>query len=93
MKKSKAYILAVLSSGWLLPFFFTGATFRAYLQRELEPRIMGKTILDHDIPILYLCSFWFTITVIWLAAVIIFWSLFFIRANAKDTRVGVRLNQ
>ena len=87
MKKPKACFLAMLSAGWLLPLYLAGITFKAYLQTELEPKIMGRP-LTHSFPILDVCNFWFAIAAIWLACVIVCWSLYFLRAWPQNSSVS-----
>jgi uncharacterized membrane protein YgcG len=83
MMKIKAYIIAVLSAGWLFPLFLIGTNFAAYLKTELEPEIVGKPV-THSFPILLVCNFWFAIAALWLACVIVCWSLFFLRTRGNS---------
>lgn len=81
--KIKVLLLSVVSAGWLLPLYLAGAAFKAYLQTELEPRIMGLQP-THSFPILYACQFWFTIAALWLAGVIVFWVVYAMRFGQKS---------
>lgn len=82
MKKIKAYIIAIRSAGWLVPVYLIGTNFVAYLKTELEPEITGKPV-THSFPVLVVCEFWAAIAALWLACVIVCWSLFFLRTRAK----------
>ena len=87
MKKIKAYVLAILSAGWLLPLYLVGTNFAAYLKTELEPEVMGKPV-THSFPILLVCISWFAIAAFWLACVIVCWSLYFLRARPQNPSVS-----
>jgi hypothetical protein len=71
-------MFAALSAGWLVPLFFAGSNFRAYLETELLPNITGRP-LTHSFPNLLVCHFWFAVSLLWLGLVIFCWSLYFLR--------------
>jgi hypothetical protein len=78
MKVSTRYVCALLSAGWLVPLYFSATNFVAYVETELKPLIVGRPV-THSFPILMVWQFWFTLAVLWLAVVIICWSLRFLR--------------
>jgi len=77
MKKSKAFLLAALSAGWLLPLHLTVATFRVYFEKEFKPEFFGRP-MTQSFPMLDVCFFWFVITELWLGLVIMLWIWFFL---------------
>jgi hypothetical protein len=83
MKKTKSLIFAILSAGWLFPLYLAGSNFKSYLETELEPKIMRQP-MTHSFPILAVCHFLFTIAIIWLALVIICWSLYYLRVSSGN---------
>ena len=77
MKSLRAYVLALLSAGWVFPLFFAASNFRAYLETELLPNITGRP-LTHSFPILAVCQFWLAVSLLWLGVVVFCWSLHFL---------------
>jgi hypothetical protein len=82
-KKSKAYIVAVLTAGWLCPVGLGFSSLQAYFQYTIMPQITGKgpkTSLNY----LILSDWWFAVAAIWLALVIMCWTLFFLNTRSRD---------
>jgi hypothetical protein len=70
MSKTKLTFVALLSCGWLAPLYIAYSFFAKYLdilQRQEQD--------EYSLSFLYVSEKIFLIACIWLAAVIIFWSL------------------
>lgn len=87
MTRLKVYILAVLSAGWLIPLWASVGAFLNYVDLTVRPEIVG-TGFKTSFPFLQASRFFFAVAAIWLACVIVAWSVFLIKALAATARVA-----
>jgi hypothetical protein len=80
VNRIRPFFIGVLSAGWVLPLCLVGTNYVAYLRTELEPKITGHPP-THSFPILDVCLFWLITASVWLAVVIICWSIYFLRGK------------
>jgi hypothetical protein len=68
MSKTKLIPIALFSCGWLAPLYIAYSFYAKYLDRLQSQEL-------HSFPLLGTSEKFFLIACIWLAAVVIFWSL------------------
>jgi len=66
-------LIAAFSTGWLIPAWLSGSSLFAFLDAEIWPRLRGQKP-DNSFPYVDFSHQAFTAAVIWLAAVVFFWS-------------------
>jgi hypothetical protein len=81
MSKLRISLIAMLSSGWLLPLMWACYAFGDYINFTLIPQITGKGF-QTAFPLLMLIRLLFVLSALWLAFAIVFWVFFVLRRVA-----------
>jgi hypothetical protein len=69
----KRILIAILSAGWLLPFWVSASTMFQFLNAEVVPRLAGQQPIN-SFPFVQFSLQAFSIACVWLALVIVFWA-------------------
>jgi hypothetical protein len=66
-------LIAMFSAGWLLPLWLSANSMFTFFNVELWPRLRGENPLN-SFPFVHFSERAFTVSCVWLAAVIVFWT-------------------
>jgi hypothetical protein len=66
-------LIAVFSTGWLLPMWVSGSCLFGFLHGEAWPLLLGQHP-QNSLDVLRLSEQVFTVGCVWLAAVVFFWA-------------------
>ncbi|MES2706802.1 MAG: hypothetical protein V4726_09395 [Verrucomicrobiota bacterium] len=66
-------LISLLSAGWLIPFWFSGATALSFLRLEIMPRLKGHEPVN-SFPFEDFIQKTFSAACVWLGAAILFWA-------------------
>ena len=69
----KHILIVIFSVGWLVPLRISAYFYLGFIGGELRPYIMGKEFSQNSVPFVEIAMEAFTISLIWLSMVIIFW--------------------
>jgi hypothetical protein len=81
--------IAIFSAGWLFPLWLSATSMYRFFSVELLPRLDGKHPLN-SFPPLQFSEEALVVALLWLAAVIMFWSWRFTEPKAAAQRSGNR---
>lgn len=66
--------VAILSSGWIVPLYFSGAWLLGWFRHVVMPAILNTEAEPHSFPYLHEAAQAWFIAMIWLGAAIFFWA-------------------
>jgi hypothetical protein len=66
--------VAILSSGWIVPLYFSGEWLLGWLRHVVTPAILNTEAEAHSFPYLHEATQAWFIAAIWLGAAVFFWA-------------------
>lgn len=73
----RAFLLSVVSAGWLVPLYAGYHAHARYLELEVFPRLLGQTPPMNSFPFLRFSHEMVTVAFVWLAIAILTWAFLF----------------
>jgi hypothetical protein len=75
--------VALFSTAWLVPLWIAVKCYLGYMEAEVWPRIVGTPHIVNSFPYLSTGATALNVAFVWLAVVILFWTLYALRSAER----------